>query len=392
MSREIVLRPEGKLTAAWLDRVRVEAGAVYEGRRLVAEGVLRVTVKDTDVPGLELRLTAGGSRAWAVSKRVSGVQRRFTIPDGGRLSLAEARRAAIRLLDDLADGRDPTAERRDDRKRARLERLGKGRAWTLKGLVDEYGAKVAVPARQRSWADRRVHILREFRDLARLPLAEITDAHLWRVLDAATARGSQVSGWHALRYLRTVLGWALSRKLIGHDPTADLPLKDIRARMRERSRERVLSSDEFGRLWRALEADRDDVYSAIYRLVALTAQWVGEVAAMRWTDLDLARGDWRQPTNKSDRPHVVPLSSEALALIRSRPRRERVPSVFTTSTGGQLDRRSGNWHRSAARFAKASRVDGWGPHDLRRTAATVLAELRIPPVVIEQLLNHAEGA
>ena len=309
MSREIVLRPEGKLTAAWLDRVRVEAGAIYEGRRLVAEGVLRVTVKDTDVPGLELRLTAGGSRAWAVSKRVSGVQRRFTIPDGGRLSLAEARRAGIRLLDDLADGRDPTAEKREGRKRARLERLGIGRAWTLESIVDQYGAKVAVPARQRSWTDRRTHILREFRELADLPVAEIADAHLWRVLDAAIARGSPVSGWHALRYLRTVLGWALSRKLIGRDPTTDLPLRDIRARMRERARERVLSADELGRLWRALEADRDDMYSAIYRLVALTAQRVGEVAGMRWTDLDLPRGEWRQATNKSDRPHVVPLSA-----------------------------------------------------------------------------------
>src|SRR3954469_17320587 len=171
LAREIVLRPQGKLTASWLERVRIEAGVVHEGPRLVAEGVLRVTVKDTDVPGLELRLTGTGARSWAVSKRVNGVQRRFTIPDGGRLSLAEARRAAIRLLDDLADGRDPTAERRNDRKRARLERLGIGRAWTLEGLVDEYGAKVAVPARQRSWADRRAHILREFGEFASLPVA-----------------------------------------------------------------------------------------------------------------------------------------------------------------------------------------------------------------------------
>jgi hypothetical protein len=40
MAREIVLRPEGKLTAAWLDRIRIEAGALYEGRKLVAKDIL----------------------------------------------------------------------------------------------------------------------------------------------------------------------------------------------------------------------------------------------------------------------------------------------------------------------------------------------------------------
>jgi hypothetical protein len=259
MPREIVLRPRGKLAAAWLDRIAIESGSLLEGRQVVAEDVGRVTVKDTDVPGLEMRLTASGVRSWAVSKRVNGIQRRFTLPEGARLSLAEARRNAIKLLDAIADGRDPTAERRETRKRAQLARLGIGRAWTLEALIEEYGAKVAAPAKQKSWLDRRAHILREFLDLAALPVPEITNAHLWRVLDAATARGAQVSGWHALRYLRTVLAWALSRKLIDRDPTADLPLKDIRGRMKERTRDRVLSPAELGRLWRALEASPGDV-------------------------------------------------------------------------------------------------------------------------------------
>ena len=325
MPRDIVLRPSGKLTAAWLDRVRIEGGTVYEGRQVVDEDVARVTVKDTDVRGLELRMSASGARSWAVSKRLNGIQRRFTIPGGDRLTLAEARRAGIKLLDDLQDGRDPTADRRDARKTARLAKFGVGRAWTLEQLLDEYGAKVAEPAGQRSWLERRAHVLREFRDLSSLPMQEVTDAHLWRVLDAATARGAKVGGWHALRYLRTVLAWALSRKLIERDPTMDLPLKDIRKRMKERARDRVLSPEELARLWRSLEADGDNVYSAVFRVAALTAQRLGEVAGMRWVDLDIARREWRQPTNKSDRPHMVPLSAEAVAIIDARPRQPRQP-------------------------------------------------------------------
>jgi integrase len=182
----------------------------------------------------------------------------------------------------------------------------------------------------------------------------------------------------------------MSRKLISRDPTTELPIKDIRKRMKERPRERVLSPDELARLWHTLEADAGCVYSGIYRLAFLTAQRLGEVAGMRWADLDLARGEWRQPTNKSDRPHVVPLSAAALAIIQARPLRQG--PVFTTSAGGTLDRRTGNWTRATTRYAEISGTAGWTPHDLRRTGATILAEAKVAPVVIEQLLNHAEAA
>ena len=69
MAKETVLRPKGhQLTAAWLATVKVPPGHV------------RMTIKDTNVPGLEMRLSATGNRSWAVSKRLDGAQRRFTIP------------------------------------------------------------------------------------------------------------------------------------------------------------------------------------------------------------------------------------------------------------------------------------------------------------------------
>ena len=68
-----------------------------------------------------------------------------------------------------------------------------------------------------------------------------------------------------------------------------------------------------------------------------------------------ARAEWRQPTNKSDRPHVVPLSAAAAAIIEARPRRRGVPYVFTTSAGGRIDRRSGNFYRATARTAPHAR-------------------------------------
>ena len=393
MPREMVLRPKGKLTAAWLDRLKIEEGGqLFEGRELIAEDVARVTVKDTDVRGLELRISSTGARSWAVSRRVSGVQRRFTIPNGAGLTLAEARKRAEALRTDVEGGRDPTEERRQARKGARMARLGFGRAWTIEALVDDYGAKVAMPAGQRSWEERRAHVLREFRSLADLPIEEIEKQHVLQVLDAAVARGAKVAGWHAYRYLRTILTWAAGRDLIARNPLDRIDLKATRSTMMEGKRDRVLEAKEIARLWPVLEADAGNVYSAVLRVAALTAQRINEVTTMKWADIDLGSAMWSQSVNKSDRPHLVPLSAAAVEIIRAQPERRGVPYVFTTMAGGPLNRRTSNIYRSTTVWSERSGVTGWRPHDWRRTAATILAKAKVPPVVVEQLLNHSPGA
>lgn len=380
MPKEVVVRRErGKpLTAAELARIERDG---------LPEGVERLTVKDSEVKGLELRLSAKGGRSWAVSKRVAGQQRRFTLPHSSRLSLAEARRAAIALLDEVHRGRDPIRERREARQKAKLARLGIGVAWSLAALIEEYGAKVAKPAGQRSWEIRREHLRREYRALLDLPAAEMTEAMIWSVLDEATARGARVSGLRGLTYLRAVLRWAVQRRLIEHDPTEAMPVRDIRKAMAHKPRARVLSAAELAKLWPVLEADPGP-YAAVMRLALLTGQRRDELAGMRWRDLDLARAEWHQPTNKADRPHLVPLSAAARAIVEAQPRQGEL--VFINRAGGTIAGPAGNWQRALASFRKASGVTGWHVHDLRRTCATLLAGLKVDRGVIELLLNHAE--
>ena len=194
--------PSGKLTAAWLERVRIEGGVVHEGRRQVAEGVLRVTVKDTDVPWPRASPTGTGARSWAVSKRLNGIQRRFTVPHGSRLTLADARRAAIRLLDELSDGRDPTKERRNAREPGSRGAARIGRAWTRRA---RRGVRVQVACRPgnahgRSARPTSCGVPRS----APLPSTSSRSASLASAGRPRREAGA-MTGWHALRYLRTVL-------------------------------------------------------------------------------------------------------------------------------------------------------------------------------------------
>ncbi len=379
MPREVVLARDSTKPLTARELAAIE-------RRGVPEGADRLRVNDTEVRGLHLRLSRTGARSWAVTKKVNGRVRRFTIPNSERMTLAEARRAAIALLADLARGRDPVAERRARREQARREALE--RKPTLRDLLDRFEALVAQPQQQKSWSERRVHIEREYRRFLDMPADRITPGHIRDVLDAAVARGARISGVHGYRYLRRVFRWAVRRGLVPSDPTEPLTETVKQDMGRERMRTRVLSPAEIARLWRVWEAEPHNAYSGALRIMLLTGARRDEVASMRWCDLDLARREWRQPTNKSDRPHVVPLSDEAIRVIHQMP--ERGEYVFASAAGRPIVGNRGNWDRVCKRYAHLADVYGWTRHDLRRTAATLLAAMKVERTVVELLLNNSE--
>jgi integrase len=302
------------------NRVTAAALAVVERRWRAGElhsGAGRLTVKDSDVTGLELRLSRTGARSWAISLRVDGQQRRFTIPSSADLSLAEARDAGQDLRNAIRRGADPTAERREQRRTsARAKRLG-SISPSLRKLLDEFEVAVAKPKGQKSWTVRRKHLESEYRNHLDDPAAELKAEDIRRVLDAAAKRGSPVSGWHGFRYIRRLMSWAARRGLVPTDPTESIGREEVLDTVRrEGQRERVLKAAETRALWLALDGMPTSPYAAIYKIIVMTGQRPNEVATMQWADVDLDRCEWVQTDNKSNRRHVVPLSREVVAILR----------------------------------------------------------------------------
>lgn len=137
---------------------------------------------------------------------------------------------------------------------------------------------------------------------------------------------------------------------------------------------------------------------ALMRLRLVTAQRGGELAAIRWSDID---GDWLNlsaDVTKNKRPHRVPLTQTAQDLLATVPRASD-EWVFAGRSGKRpLGDAKKAGRRIAARVLtelrngdpKAERFDFRG-HDLRRTAATRLAEAGIAQADIAKVLNHVEG-
>lgn len=111
---------------------------------------------------------------------------------------------------------------------------------------------------------------------------------------------------------------------------------------------------------------------------------------MTWGELDLERGIWTVPAvrTKNGRTHVLPLSHAAIEIIEAVPRRAGRDYLFGERAEGftlwSVDKR-----KLDARLAGT--VQSWRIHDLRRSAATGMADLGVQPHVIEAVLNHYSG-
>jgi integrase len=159
-----------------------------------------------------------------------------------------------------------------------------------------------------------------------------------------------------------------------------------------------LSDDELREVWNALGQDQ---FGDIVRLLVLTGQRLAEIGDLRWSEVDVAAGVLRLAPErvKNGRPHTVPLSAMARAIIEAQPRRLNRDLVFGRGQGGFA-----GWGHCKARLdqgiidarkavdPKAKPVGAWRLHDIRRTCATRLGDLGTQPHVVEAVLNHVSGS
>jgi integrase len=154
------------------------------------------------------------------------------------------------------------------------------------------------------------------------------------------------------------------------------------------ARDRVLTDAEVGQVWRACGASGEPFGSAV-RLLLLTGCRLNEVAGMRTPELSDDGATWTIPgeRTKNGRAHVVPLSPQAREVLAGV---LRISDSLVFTTNGRTP--VSGWSKVKRRLDRAAEIPSWRLHDLRRTAATGMAELGVPPHVVEAALNHVSGA
>ena len=340
----------------------------------------RMEYFDTAVPGLALRVMPTGAKTWSVFYRHRGRLRRLTLGTTKILDLADARARARDELHAASKGADPA------------ERKQAGRtAETVGDLADLYIQKWAKP-RKRSWkADDnllRRKVLPTWRHRA---IADITRQDVRRLVEGVAEAGAPIVANRVAALVSKLFAFALDRDLVTVSPAVRIPRPGT-----ERARDRVLTDDEIRGLWAAWEALPAPM-AAFWKLRLLTVQRGGEVAALRWQDVDLEAGWWTIPASgsKNRLAHRVPLSASALALIvqvradvdRDLAARTAAGKVVTEPIY-VLEGARGK--RQQADAAAGFGVADFRGHDLRRTAASRMASGGIARLTIGKILNHVE--
>jgi integrase len=325
-----------------------------------------------------------GGRFWSLNIRnPQGERRRFDV--GDNLSLAEARRRAESLRQAIKEGADPTAERRQARQRVKNAKAGIG---TFGSLVDAYFGQGEGES-LRTKDEQRARIRHVFVKHLGRPAVDITVSELQV---AADAHPSASSAGRAVAYLKPLARWASQRGLM---QKGFQELEKPAERSTQDGGHAVLDREMLAKVLPALKGH----YGRAARMMLWTAARLDEVCSATWGELDLAAGTWtitagrRKDTRSRARkkqaavqPHIIPLPRQAISMLTGMREGGKNESalVFPNARGGKLD----NWDRWSKSIFKETTTSGWTRHDLRRTCATLAAELGAAPHIVSVLLGH----
>ena len=369
-------------------------------------------VRDADVRGLELRVTASGAKTWRLhyTRRTDGRRRAVLLGAYPTLSLKAARSKAKGLQGEIENEEikaDPATDRQVRR-----------RSQTFSEIADEWLERYARPNKSpRAVRDDISMLDRHIRPrIGAMRVTEIAKRDVIRLLDEVAAQPDARKGRkpdrkmthrpnRVFELIRAICRWAIGRDLLTVDPTFGLapPIR------KEKPRERDLSPDEIRRLWAALDkapVSRAQPHSEgnfpmtrptalAIKLALVTGQRIGEVACIAASELSLNEVAplWTIPGDrtKNGQQNRVPLSPLALKLIAEASKLAGGdPWLFPSPNGdGPIDPHAPT--RALARARDAIGLDDFRIHDLRRTAATRMAELGISPHTISMILNHVSA-
>jgi integrase len=322
------------------------------------EGEVQTDYFDEATRGLALRVSRSGLKSWTYHHTTNGKRARLTFGNYPAISLGAARAKA-----DEARSRGPQAIAKAD---------------TLQAICEAYLARAAL--RTKAW--RRTQLERlVYPVLGAKPIDEVRRSDIVALLDRIEEESGGPMADQILAIARRVLNWHAARS---DDFRSPIVRGMARTRPKERARERTLTDDELRLVWKIAETEP---FGCFLRFVLLTATRRSEAANARRSEI--VGGDWVIPgaRYKTGKDHLVPLSAMALRVLP-----EGVGDWVFSKDGVRPLHAS---HFKAA-FDKALLREGpplprWTPHDLRRTARSLMSRAGISSDHAERCLGHVIG-
>ncbi len=353
---------------------------------------------DTEVKGFGARMTPSGKLTFIVQGRVHGSSApaaRVTIGAFGVFTVDQARDVAREHLRSMRMGIDP----RDTRRADEASKI------SLQAVCDQYLGRPGM-LKDSTKAEMRRHVEQVFASWRQRPIASITPAECRQRYEKLANEGlrgkgpAPVQAAIAMVTLRTLVNFAMSEyhrldgaPIIERNPVAVLK-KDLRP---SPPRTRHVDKRSIGRFWNLLTTARASAINPdaacgvdLVQFLLLTGARRNEGAMLTWDRLNLSEDPaecwFYLPDPKNKNPVTLPLSSQAVAVLRRRKPVDGNPYVFTSRSkaGHIMDARA-----PLERLSKLIGMDRLSAHDLRRTFVTLGANAcGLDVAKLELLTNH----
>lgn len=334
----------------------------------------RVELQDQPVPSLRARVTPKGVVSLSWFRWVGGRARRVTLGRWPGCSLETARDVARRKDLALGAGLDVVPSRGSIDGRTLLSAV-----WRC-----YFEHSMAHRKRPDDAASRWKH-LALFKDR---PLGSITGPEVERWHQTLGLTTGQVTSNRCLGLLSALYNRAIRSGFEGKNPSAFVE------RFAESPRTRVLQGHETTRLLASLEAESDVDLTDFIRLGMSTGARRGTIAAMRWSELDLSAQLWSisGADAKNGLPLVLPLGTDAIAILRRRAKENRESSdyIFPARRANPKYPFQTSWQPRVRRVFDRARLPDIRFHDLRRSFGTYCLNSGTDLALVSALLGHRQ--
>lgn len=342
--------------------------------------------KHFDGAGLYLELTKAGGRYWRMKYRHGGKENRISFGVYPTIGLKEARDRASDARKALANGDDPSAQRKAEKVKTAHELANTLEAVAREWLGHQSGRWAPVTL-QRITASFEGHI---FPTLGDRPLASIRPSDLRDAVKRIEAKGAADQAARVMQRMKSVFRWAANNERIESNPMIDLVPSEILKPRQVTHRPALADRDlpEFLKKLEGYEGDPNTVRAL--RLLMLTATRPGEVRGATWAEFDLKAALWVIPAErmKMRTEHRVPLSRQALEVLRSMQALSGDRDLVFPSPFYPFKPLSENTFNSA--MARMGYKGSATAHGFRALFSTVANECGWNPDVIERQLAHLE--
>ncbi len=340
----------------------------------------------TDGGGLLFTLSAAGNAAWVLRYRYGNQRPEMTLGPYPAISLSEARTMALVKRAEIAQGKNPIAERL--KAKAAL-----AKDWTVRQLIKDYREKVLVTLAKSTRVCYSRHLKRVENRLGSLGVREVESSDIVALIDDCKLTWCESSLLHVTA--KCLFTHACGKRLINANPCVGIMISALLGPRPPVRKRLMLTREELHLL---LNAPMRRANALAIRILLSTGVRGAELFTAKWKDVHLAEARWHIPASKTGPAMDVPLAPMLVDWFKElRTYISQSDYVLPARARSRAERNGGDTHLSKDTVREA--IDYWiaqyqpkvrrfTPHDLRSTMKSHMRALGVPRDISEMCLNH----